>query len=122
MGFLTFVAIVSGLVTAMCFRAYCDRGPVLLAPSHLSYIGHAWYYLSHKGCFRLWLGSQVIVHTLSILVAIDQRSWNLLSSTPETNDPLTKAFWKAKLSFGAFEYIMSAFVIAHVARAEHQSN
>lgn len=119
MGFLTVVAIVSGLIATMCFRAYCDRDPVLTAPSHLSYISHAWYYLSHKGCFRPWLGLHVIVHTMAILVAIDQRSWNIFSSTPETNDPLTKAFWKAKLSFGAFVYIVSAFMIAHVARAEH---
>jgi hypothetical protein len=122
MGFLTVVAIVSGLIEAMRFRAYCDRDPVLPAPSHLSYIGHAWYYLCHKGCFRLWLGCQVMVHAFSILVAIDQRSWNFLSSTPETNDPLTRAFWKAKLSFGVFTYIISAFMVASIARAEHGSN
>ncbi|KAH6949974.1 hypothetical protein DER45DRAFT_544494 [Fusarium avenaceum] len=116
MGFLTVVAIVSGLISAAFFRAYCDRDPVPLAPSHLSYIGQAWYYISHKGCFRIWLGCQVILHTFAILVAIDQRSWDIFSNTPETNDPLTKAFWKAKLSCGALIYILSAFVTARTAR------
>ncbi|KAM0204857.1 hypothetical protein ACHAQI_009806 [Fusarium lateritium] len=122
MVFLTVVAIVSGLIAIMCLRIYIDKDPVLPAPSHLSYIGQAWYYLSHKGCFKAWLGIQVIMHIFSILVAIDERSCNIFSNTPETNDPTTKAFWKAKLDFCAFAYVATAVAIAGIACSQHKSD